>query len=82
MDKLFSLQQLITPEANAQAEEIWKLMQDAISQQKTSIIYTSPPNKKMHPLVHHVLTSKGYSVDIETTTNFVYSQTTKYKISS
>ena len=81
MDKLLSLHPVVTPEANEQAEEISKLMQEAASKGQNAIVYTAKPNKILHPLVHHILTSKGYVVDIGNNKTFGYCPNKMYTIS-
>ena len=90
MDKLINLTPVLTNEANEEAEAIYKLMQEAglakLKNKQTSIIYITKPNKRIHPLVLHVLTSKGYIIDDVTykqpngITSFNYSSCTKYSI--
>lgn len=63
MEKLHSLTPIITPHMHSQAEEIYKLMEEAIKENKTSIVYHTQPNKKLHPYIIHLLISKGYLVD-------------------
>ena len=62
MEYLHSLQPIISQEANIQAADIFKLMQEAASKNHTSIIY-KPNTKRIHPLVKHVLESKGYLIE-------------------
>lgn len=86
MDRLLSLSLIVSPEANAQAVEICQLMDEAIQQNKTSILYTTQNHKKIHPLVAHVLTSKGYIIEDITyklasnVMSFTYSSSTRYTI--
>lgn len=63
MEKLHSLTPIITPHMHSQAEEIYKLMEEAIKENKTSIVYHTQPNKKLHPYIINLLISKGYLVD-------------------
>lgn len=86
MDRLLSLSLVVSQEANAQALEICNLMDEAIKQNKTSILFTTQNHKKIHPLVAHVLTSKGYVIEDITyklpnnTMSFAYSPCTRYSI--
>lgn len=81
MDKLLTLNPILTPEANEQAEEIFKLMQEAAAKNQTSIIYTLKPDKKLHPLIQQILTSKGYVVELVQNKNLVYTPFQLYSIS-
>ena len=63
MERLHSLAPIITPHMHSQAEEIYKLMEEAIKENKTSIVYHTQPNKKLHPYIINLLISKGYLVD-------------------
>jgi hypothetical protein len=60
MEQLMALAPVHSPEANEQALKIIQLMQQAAARGETSIRYTT---KNIHPLVKHVLVSKGYKVD-------------------
>lgn len=79
MDKLNTLQSHVSFEANGQAEDIYRLMQEAILLKKDSITFSITPPKKLHPLVIHILTSKGYIID-DITHKSGYSLTTTYNI--
>ena len=54
-----SCHQVVSAEAEEQAGDICRLMESATAGQ-TAIRYVT--HKRLHPLVHHVLTSKGYIV--------------------
>ena len=67
MEQLMSLNPIVSPEAEKQAGEICKLIVTAISQNANAqyVEYTSI-DKTLHPLVVHVLTTKGYKVEAKT----------------
>jgi len=77
MDKLLSLHPVRTQEQDTQANHIWNLMQAAAAKKETYVIYDTA---YLHPLIFHVLTSKGYKVEEINTGTYVLSPTKKYKI--
>jgi len=62
MDKLLMLNPVISYEANAQAAELCHLIEMASRENKSNIAYQMPSSKSMHPLVNHILTSKGFLI--------------------
>lgn len=58
-----ALHPVITPDMHAQAAEIAKLMDEAVQTKQSSITYHTQPNKKLHPFIIQLLTSKGYIVE-------------------
>lgn len=87
MEKLHALTPIITPHMQSQAEEICRLMDEAIKTNKQSITFHTQPNKKLHPYIINLLISKGYVVEDVTNvlpngmTSFVAKVNKSYSIS-
>jgi hypothetical protein len=71
MDRLWTLQPKISPEANAQAAAVCDLMEKAHKEHASDVTFSVAGG--MHPLVLHALTTKGYRVDEIQNRTLVYS---------
>jgi hypothetical protein len=65
MDRLMMLNPVVSYEANAQADELCHLIEMASRENRSFIRYEMPSSKSMHPLVNHILTSKGFLIKEE-----------------
>ena len=60
MDKLMTLKPVFSFEADSQASVICDLLEKAATEGKSHVEFAA---HRMHPLVAHVLTSKGYRIE-------------------
>jgi hypothetical protein len=78
MERLLQLAPIVSDEANKQAGEIMRLIDEATAKRQSYIEYET---YAIHPLVQHTLVSKGYKV-VESTFNITATlqRTKKYYI--
>lgn len=85
MEKLMGLSTVITPDTQAQANDIYKHMEQAYKENKNEVLFTM--QKPLHPMIIQLLNNKGYIVEDVTnklpngTVSFVAWVGHKYKIS-